>query len=44
MMSFNFGVLEAILSRVGTCGSEQTTEASSPWLMMYSVVSGPRVS
>jgi len=43
-MTLTWGRRGASFRRVGMCGREQTMEASSAWLMMYSVVSGPSVS
>lgn len=44
MISFNVGIRGASLRSVGICGNDVATQVRVAWLMMYSVVSGPRVS
>jgi hypothetical protein len=44
MIIFKVGTREAIFKRVGMCGKEARTQESPPWLRIYSLASGPRVS
>jgi hypothetical protein len=44
IMIFNVGIRGAILRRVGIWRRVVITHTREAWLMMYSVVSGPKVS